>query len=580
MSSQKYSRRGDWHCDQCQGINFARNINCKFCKRMRNDKLSSIGDGNCLQGGDRNFKRRTQCRKCDHRKGAAPLHNSKASIYVSGDWICEHCGENNFKRRIACFRCTFDKDHKTDIMYRFTKSFVRRPSDTDKDVDIKKAMFLLKCDEFGELRILEALKTLVEQSSSGAKILIGRDNYGTPIHKVCNKGYTMCIDFMLQELMKVSFIWSSDNLHNHLEDISATLLDNVQVTPEGEIHVLMAKDHSHDVMDNLLLIRGEYENTIFHSACQAKSVSSLKSILKYLSKSLLTPEYLNATNMYGDTPLHVACQTDRVDIVELLLTYPSVIEQSLNFQNDKGNTPLHLADSLKCTQILLSHKQVIKDSVNLKNNAGDTPLHLRWGNIEIAKLLLSDPELIRPSIGTQNNGGYTLLHMRYKSHELFEIVFRDHREIVENMLNIRSNHGDTPLHAACEGMPKMFDFLMNYQSVLERSLNTTDKHGDTPLHNACYSGQTGIVELLLQNTSVILKSLNAQNSGGRTPLMYATKYRNPECVRLLMACPETSVLLKHKKGYTVFSYIRKVSQDSVKEIQRMFEERRNLESNL
>jgi ankyrin repeat protein len=215
----------------------------------------------------------------------------------------------------------------------------------------------------------------------------------------------------------------------------------------------------------------------------------------------------------------------------------------------------------------MSYTQVKETGLNIKNSEGDTPLHKIWSvNSDIAKLLLEDSELIRPSINLQNNYGKTLLHMRHKS-DVFEILCRDHREIVMDMLTIRDRYGNTPIHSASYyGCTLLLDFLLKCPSVLADALNTTNKGGETPLHLACWRSGKDCVKRLLEEPTVIEKCLNVQELNGYTPLIYAVKYGGGGCVECLLEIPELDVEIKTKKGRTAYEYLYKIHDVSVRKM--------------
>ena len=61
---------------------------------------------------------------------------------------------------------------------------------------------------------------------------------------------------------------------------------------------------------------------------------------KILSKMLDSDEEVNATNKYGDTPLHFAVKYGTEELVKQLMAVKGV---DINYQNKKGDTPLHEA---------------------------------------------------------------------------------------------------------------------------------------------------------------------------------------------------------------------------------------------
>lgn len=482
---------------------------------------SRAGDWYCAKCQDLNFTYRTNCRKCGQTKGNQAkggqikakevMANAYATsiAMIAGDWNCLQCNELNFKRRTQCRKCECPKGMKKKP-YKFVKEY----NETDEHFSIRKAKHYIYYNN------LEALKQVFQESNCNKNILI-KSKSGTALHLACENGYLELVDYMLE--------------------------------------VLNMKDY-------MLSVRDGGGGTIFEAACRAPNLDSLKVILKHVGDSKFIDEYLNSPGTYLDTPLHIACRWERVDIVKFLLTYDSVVDRSLIAQNDRGDTPLHVTRSFECAKILMSHTQVREIGLNIKNREGDTPLHAIWSvNADIAKLLLENSELIRPSIDVQNNYGKTLLHLRYKSEDLFQILCRDHREIVMNMLTIRDRYGNTPIHSASHhGCTLLLDFLIKQPSVLADALNVTNNGGETPLHLACWRSGKDCVKRLLEEPTVIEKCLNAQELNGYTPLIFAVKYGGGGCVECLLEIPGLDIEIKTKKGRSACEYMYKVHDASVR----------------
>jgi len=137
-SSKPPSRPGDWNCDECGYLNFARRTECNSnnCKAPRPEGVggsssrvepSSRGPGGwgksgVERGGDwscgkcafRNFARRTECKECGEPRDESTRGHTSAQRYNPyeqpnnrerpGDWVCQECNMNNFARRDVCHR--------------------------------------------------------------------------------------------------------------------------------------------------------------------------------------------------------------------------------------------------------------------------------------------------------------------------------------------------------------------------------------------------------------------------------------------------------------------------------------------
>lgn len=104
---------------------------------------------------------------------------------------------------------------------------------------------------------------------------------------------------------------------------------------------------------------------------------------------------LNERNKYGNTPLHVACQEGKADIVKILLDYPL----DINAKGIDDYSALHYAVQKRNPEIV---KLLLAKNANIdsQDKEGNTPL---WtavmtysGNDEVIKLLLdggADPRI-------------------------------------------------------------------------------------------------------------------------------------------------------------------------------------------
>src|SRR5262249_971879 len=91
----------------------------------------------------------------------------------------------------------------------------------------------------------------------------------------------------------------------------------------------------------------------------------------------------------GETPLHLAAKREKIEIMLRLLISDS--ENSLEKQNIKGRTPLHIASEYRnfwSTQILLASKA----NPEVKDSQGHTPFHLaaKQACSDIVSLLLEN----------------------------------------------------------------------------------------------------------------------------------------------------------------------------------------------
>jgi len=117
-------KEGDWLCDACGDLQFAKNRQCRKCGGPRTDGGGAMpmetgasnnqemrdGDWSCPNCGDHVFAKNNNCRKCgtgrDGDMGAPPQSlRGNAQQMKDGDWMCPQCGDHVFARNAQCRQC-------------------------------------------------------------------------------------------------------------------------------------------------------------------------------------------------------------------------------------------------------------------------------------------------------------------------------------------------------------------------------------------------------------------------------------------------------------------------------------------
>ncbi|KAK7489814.1 hypothetical protein BaRGS_00018996 [Batillaria attramentaria] len=195
-------------------------------------------------------------------------------------------------------------------------------------------------------------------------------------------------------------------------------------------------------------------------------------------------------NVFGSTPLHVACETGKTDIATLLIS----LDADVNVKDNYGYTPLHDACKNGNTQTALLLIQHHAD-VNVKNNDGNTPLHRTClhGNTQTALLLIQH----HADVNVKNNGGNTPLHCACfcGNTQTALLLIQHHADV-----NVKNNAGCAPLHYAC--------FIGNTQTALlliqhHADVNVRTQTGHTPLDMALYSQDADLARLLIQHGATV-----------------------------------------------------------------------------
>ncbi|GLT57282.1 hypothetical protein SLA2020_302660 [Shorea laevis] len=146
--------------------------------------------------------------------------------------------------------------------------------------------------------------------------------------------------------------------------------------------------------------------TTIHGCAQAGDLVAFQRLLRD------NPSLLNERNgVMSQTPLHVSAGYNRADMVKLLLDWQGPEKVELEAKNMYGETPLHMAAKNGCNEaarLLLAHGAFIE----AKANNGMTPLHLAvWDSIRsddysVVKTLLE----YKADCSAEDNEGMTPLN--------------------------------------------------------------------------------------------------------------------------------------------------------------------------
>lgn len=207
--------------------------------------------------------------------------------------------------------------------------------------------------------------------------------------------------------------------------------------------------------------------------------------------------------------LQIACETNNLKIVKLLLESSEVDNEINNTTCGSNNTPLITSCAIGNVEIvkLLLEKGA---EVNVKNINGMTALHYgcRSNNLEIVKFLLEkDAKVLVTDV--QNN---------LPLHFACDRFFIKHANISDNQCRIPSKQDST----------EIVKLLLDGGHTQGMIRNSNDR---TPLHIACYNNKNlEIIKLLLQYTTRV----DIPDKFRATPLDYACITDHVEAVKLLL----------------------------------------------
>ncbi|KAG8186858.1 hypothetical protein JTE90_024104 [Oedothorax gibbosus] len=246
---------------------------------------------------------------------------------------------------------------------------------------------------------------------------------------------------------------------------------------------------------------------------------------------------MNAKNISGSKPIHIAARDGHLDIVKFYLEK----KIKLNDLGNLGQSLLHYAvqgGQLEIVKYLISQNM----DVNLSDENQAKPLHLaaQNGYREIIYTLLDngayfDATTIRNTTALE----IAQSHKQEEVRKLLEITAKlfhavKHNNILETerylkevaVVNVKIQDNVTPLHyASWKGYEDIVNILLNYKA----NPNVTGKSGCTPLHYACKYNHFNIVKSLLSHKA----AYNASCSNRKTAMDFATCPNIKKLLRLI-----------------------------------------------
>ncbi|XP_004675721.1 PREDICTED: 85/88 kDa calcium-independent phospholipase A2 isoform X3 [Condylura cristata] len=224
---------------------------------------------------------------------------------------------------------------------------------------------------------------------------------------------------------------------------------------DGEILVELVH-YCHVQMD----VTDNHGETAFHYAVQGDNAQVLQLLGKNASAGL------NQANQRGQTPLHLACQLGKQEMVRVLL-----LSNARCGVPGPGGYPIHTAMKFSqkgCAEMIIS---MDSNQIHSKDpHYGASPLH--WAKTaEMARVLLRRG----CDVNSTSSAGNTALHVA---------VMRNRLECVMVLLthgaraDARGEHGNTPLHLA---MSKDNVEMVKALIVFGAEVDTPNDFGETPV---------------------------------------------------------------------------------------------------
>jgi len=270
----------------------------------------------------------------------------------------------------------------------------------------------------------------------------------------------------------------------------------------------------------------------------------------------LYPESINVPDGRGWSPMHMAAQVKRADIVELLLKHDPCAASSTS-ENDSSQLPLHSAcENAHNIEVLQALFDAYPQAILTRNGEGKTPLEMaqtpsRWHRRERNQLVVNflqtqqayvqQAQDIKRKTNVDENDWQSLCSA-LKDNAPFGSI----KLLVEALRSI-GHTNSLPLNTACEfSSGKVVRHLVELDSVPVEQLVSLQL-----LHNACHGGNLGVIKYFLDDHTSLVASAEANEKGelpihllceaGKDTLDYDSVEYIDIIWRMLLANPEAVV---------------------------------------
>ncbi|XP_075869198.1 85/88 kDa calcium-independent phospholipase A2 isoform X2 [Nelusetta ayraudi] len=226
---------------------------------------------------------------------------------------------------------------------------------------------------------------------------------------------------------------------------------------------------------------------------------------------------INAQDLSGQTPLHLACERGDLTCVKELLEES---QARTDIKDRKGETAVHVAAKLDSPVITQAMCTRFCSGVNELNDAGEAPLHIacRLGRMESVKALLGGGA----RCDVIGNAGYPIhCAMKYSEKSCVEEILRADRGQLHAEDSV---YGGTPLHWAKTA--EMCRVLLEHGCTV----NYLSRTGESPLHIMTKKGRFEAAMVLLTHGA----NANLKDQGGNTALHLAMKMDHIQLIKALI----------------------------------------------
>ncbi|KAG6803942.1 rabankyrin-5 isoform X1 [Apis mellifera caucasica] len=257
------------------------------------------------------------------------------------------------------------------------------------------------------------------------------------------------------------------------------------------------------------------------------------------------------------TPLHLCCQWGLEQVIQTLIEH----DADVNARDIEGKTPIHVAIQNQHSQIislLLYHPNI---DLNIRDKKGLTPFAtaLTFRNNKAAQAIL---ERLPKAAEQCDNKGRNFLHTAIQKNDMESILF-----LMSIQVDVNSRVHDVtqtpPLHLAAVSGNEM---LVRSLILAGARVNDTDANRNTALHTAAKAGHASIISALLQNNI----NFDAINADGDNALHVAVREGHVSVVRTLLTECTLDAEAVNLKGRNPLHELARCGKDNAATICELF----------
>ena len=365
---------------------------------------------------------------------------------------------------------------------------------------------LNECDGHGQTAIHMAIRM---NRWEELKLLIkaGADvNLGLPLESAVGRGEVLGVDLLIQAGANVHAVNSGR------EPLLHYAIDGGQLSIAERLIKAGADVNARDSAGN----------TAFHLTLNLAHPKSQK------AQNLLIAHKANVSlqNNKGDTPLHLAIASN-----DVIASAKLIFRTNLSLKNKRGITPLIAAISSEYRSNLIKQILTSGANINQKDDAGNSPLfwaaHLGYTE-EVLKLILAGADF-----DAENNMEQTAL-----SHLESQII------AIEN-----------DIAANVPGSHEKQDLIQTYAKILDilYGAGARDFYGRSPIMREIIDHDEDAACANIQGWINKKFDINARDFYGRTAVSYAGRLNKPRILKFLMEAG-ADIFISCHDDYTPFQY--------------------------